>query len=192
MVPSKRNDRYERPARQPSRNWPSSSIACAIGRPTAVPASQAVIAPCWRGLIRYSRARRSAFERADQVRSASFNRWSWRAVAGRLRPTSVAIVDGRRARTARRAMNRRLVGSARSSMPAPLRRGMSPMMPWHASLPVAPGGAATLSNAHVAPVVPSSWNDRRRDCGEGRSWACLSCRRAVGSSAGHAAANAGR
>jgi hypothetical protein len=46
-------------------------------------------------------------------------------VAGRLRPSSAAIVEGRRARIARRAMIRRLVGSARSSIPSPRRCGMT-------------------------------------------------------------------
>jgi len=114
------------PSRDPVRGAvPARWILMATGRPISVPASQAVIRPCARGSMTYRRTRPSAADRLARTRPASRSSLSCRVVAGRLRPSSVARIEGRRGTTASAAMIRRLVGSARSSMPGPFRFGMS-------------------------------------------------------------------
>jgi hypothetical protein len=78
-----------------------------------------------RGSSRYTRTRASIRDRLDTRIPASRRRCSWRLIAGRLSPSSAPKLDGRLGATASAATIRRLVGSARRSMPAPLRFGIS-------------------------------------------------------------------
>jgi hypothetical protein len=78
-----------------------------------------------RGSSRYTRTRPSMRDRLDTRIPASRSRCSWRLIAGRLRPNSAPKLDGRLGATASAATIRRLVGSAKRSMPAPLRFGIS-------------------------------------------------------------------
>ena len=96
-----------------------------VRRPISVPASQAVICP-WRSAeTRYRMTRPSTSVPQRSTSPASNRRPSWRAMAGRLSPSSVARLDGRRGRIATAAMIRRRVGSASSSIPSPIRFGIA-------------------------------------------------------------------
>ena len=108
-----------------SGGYRSSGPTRVVGRPISVPASQAVIRPCWRHSRLNRITRPSARDRLDRIRPASRSRWSCRVVAGRLKPMTSARSDGRRGCRARAAMIRRRTGSASSSIPAPFRLGTS-------------------------------------------------------------------
>ena len=111
---------------QPCWASPASSRVSLIGRPTPVPASHAVIGPCWRGCSRYSTTRPSTSERVVSTSVASQRSLSCRLTAGRLRRSSAARLEGRRGPRASAAMIRRRVGSASSSIPGPFRFGIRP------------------------------------------------------------------
>src|SRR4051794_32825462 len=112
------------------------------------------------------------------MRPARCRRRSWRDVAGLLRPISVASFDGCRpmevlpAHSASLETMSRRVGSARSSIPCPLRFGTPGMIAADAYRSL----MANLLNHRFASIVPLERNYRdmgpdRRGANERAAWA---------------------